>query len=279
MPYSSVAVPYALTTYSRIAARLTVSSPSDALALQFDRYINSVTDYIEGRTGRRFLLTKYTNEVYSFLEGVRQSVVLKQAPIVYVQTTATVTVNSTSATLAAADNRIKVGMPILGDGIAAGTTVAAVTGTALTLSQNASATYSALSSNISIIGLVSVQYRAGTPSNPTWTGFITDQFELVGDGKSGLVRVYGNLYGMNNLRATYWAGYLIDFTHEGDPTQHSLPYDLTELAERLVIRAYKRRDAEAEKTVSGPQSSVTWADFVDDIDIEVIDRYSRAIFA
>jgi len=279
MPYTSIAVPYALTTYTRIAARLTITNPSDALCTQFENYINSFTDYIEGRTGRRFLLTQYVNDTYAFIEGIRQYIALRQAPVVYLQTTATLTVNSTTVSLSAANGQIKVGMVVLGDGIAPNTTVAAISTTTLTLSTAATASYASHTGNITIIGLVGCQYRAGTPSNPSWTAYINDQFELMADGKSGVVRVYGNTFGVNNFRATYWAGYLIDFTKVGDPTSHNLPADLTDLCERLVVRAYKKRDAEAEKSVGGPQSNITWADLIDDVDTEVIERYARPIFA
>lgn len=53
--------------------------------------------------------------------------------------TVTTTSGSTSATLSAANADIKVGMKITGTGIAAGTVVAAVSGTSLTLSANATA--------------------------------------------------------------------------------------------------------------------------------------------
>ena len=53
--------------------------------------------------------------------------------------TATTTSGSTAVTLAAADSSIKTGMLVTGTGIAAGTYVAAVSGTSVTLSANATA--------------------------------------------------------------------------------------------------------------------------------------------
>lgn len=206
---ASILAPYALTNASRIGSRLTFTPSADQTTL-LENLINAATDFIESRTNRRFKSTAYTNEVYSFLEGIRQIVALRQAPV-----------------------------------------------TALT----------------------SVQYRAGTPSNPNWTSFITDQFELVSDGLSGLVRIYGNLFGINNLRASYTAGYLIDFTKIGDPTKHNLPADLTDLCERMVVRSYKRREGEAEKMVGGPQSTMTWNDYLDAADQDVLARYERYLLA
>ena len=56
-----------------------------------------------------------------------------------VTATATTTSGSTAVTLAAADSNIKTGMLVTGTGIAAGTYVAAVSGTSVTLSANATA--------------------------------------------------------------------------------------------------------------------------------------------
>ncbi len=205
----SILAGHALTNASRIGSRLTFT-PSAAQTTLLENLINAATDFIESRTNRRFKSTDYANELYSFLEGVRQIVALKQSPVTE---------------------------------------------------------------------LSSVQYRAGTPSNPSWTDFITDQFELVSDGASGLVRIYGNLFGINNLRVSYTAGYLIDFAHVEDPTKHTLPGDLTDLCERMVVRSYKRREGEAEKTVGGPQSSMTWNDYLDETDQDVLARYERYLLA
>ena len=56
-----------------------------------------------------------------------------------VTATGTTTSGSTAVTVAAADSSIKTGMLVTGTGVAAGTYVAAVSGTSVTLSQNASA--------------------------------------------------------------------------------------------------------------------------------------------
>ena len=56
-----------------------------------------------------------------------------------VTATGTTTSGSTAVTLAAADSSIKTGMLVTGTGVAAGTYVAAVSGTSVTLSQNATA--------------------------------------------------------------------------------------------------------------------------------------------
>lgn len=130
--------------------------------------------------------------------------------------------------------------------------------------------------NIPVTALSSLQYRAGTPSAPSWTSFIADQYEIVRDGKNGLVRVYGGLSrGENNIRATYVAGYKIDFTNVTDPTKHNLPFDITDLAERLITKKFKKRDAEGKSQESFERNSVTWESLLTQEDKDIIARYGR----
>lgn len=131
--------------------------------------------------------------------------------------------------------------------------------------------------NAPVISVSSLQYRAGTPSTPSWTSFTADQYELSGDGNSGLVKLYGgfNAAAINSLRATYVAGYLVDFTNIDDPTKHTLPSDLTDLAERLVIKRFKKRDLEGRTSETYNGATTTWGSFLEDEDKITLDRYRR----
>ena len=60
-------------------------------------------------------------------------------------------------------------------------------------------------------------------------------------------------------RVSYVAGYLIDFANAGDITKHTLPYDLTELCERLVTRWFKRREAEGKDSDGFNGGLTVWA--------------------
>lgn len=131
---------------------------------------------------------------------------------------------------------------------------------------------------IPVTALTSAQYRAGTPSNPQWTNFIADEFELVDDGKSGIVKFYSVLgipRGINNVRFTYTAGYKINFANAGDMTTHTLPADITDLCERLVIRWFKRREAEGRLNEGFEGGSVNWAQELASEDKQTIARYHR----
>lgn len=122
-------------------------------------------------------------------------------------------------------------------------------------------------------------YRAGLPSTPMWTAFIPDQYELLEDGKSGLVRVYGPLmiarYINNAIKATYEAGYLIDWNHYDDPTKHNLPTDLSELCENLVVRRLKRRDSGDKSSQAFDGSTVSWKDALTSDDQATLEAYNR----
>src|ERR1035437_8087301 len=110
-----------------------------------------------------------------------------------------------------------------------GTTVLSVSANSVTMSQPASVTQTG--ANFEISGLIKFQWRAGQPSNPSWTDFIQDQSELVEQGHSGIVRVYGVMPQMYNnmLRATYVAGFPYDWQNAGNNGgTHQVPADLTD---------------------------------------------------
>lgn len=127
-----------------------------------------------------------------------------------------------------------------------------------------------------VTALTSLQYRAGTPTTPAWTSYLSDDYELVNDGKSGLVRVYGGIYrGSNTIRATYTAGYKIAFDTPADSALHTLPFDLSDLAERLITKRLKKRDHEGKLNESFDGGTLTWDAFIDASDREIVNRYTR----
>jgi Phage gp6-like head-tail connector protein len=129
---------------------------------------------------------------------------------------------------------------------------------------------------VPIVSISSFQYRAGTPSTPSWTSFIADQYEIAGDGLAGLVRVYGGVpYGTNAIRATYIAGFLIDWDNITDITKHTLPDELSDICERIATKLWKRREAEGKTQESFESSSVTWGELIDAGDKEILDKYVR----
>lgn len=84
--------------------------------------------------------------------------------------------------------------------------------------------------NWPVTALSAAQYRPGTVSSPSWTDVPADDYQLVEDGKFGVVEVDLSIFGTNVLRFTYTAGYTIDFS----TASGHLPYEISDLCERLT---------------------------------------------
>lgn len=126
-----------------------------------------------------------------------------------------------------------------------------------------------------VTSLSVLQYSNGTPSAKGWTSYGADDYELCEDGKTGLVRVYGAIpYGTNKIRATYVAGYLIDFANAGTAT-HTLPADLTDVAERMIAKVFKRRENEGKESESFDGGNVVWEKYLSDDDKVILAKYKR----
>lgn len=129
--------------------------------------------------------------------------------------------------------------------------------------------------NIPIGTVTAVQYRAGLRTNPSWTNFAADDWDMSEDGKNGLLRIWGISTGINTIRVSYTAGYLIDFANAGSATAHTLPADLSDLAERLTIKVFQRREKEGRTSESFEGGSIQWKEHVDDLDQRTLDRYKK----
>lgn len=129
--------------------------------------------------------------------------------------------------------------------------------------------------NIPLISVSSLQYRTGLKSNPNYTSFNTDDWEIINDGAAGLIRVWGMSAAVNLIRISYIGGYLIDFSNAGSPTAHTLPLDLSDLAERLTVKVFKKREHEGKASEAFEGATVTWEKFITDDDRAVISRYTR----
>ena len=125
----------------------------------------------------------------------------------------------------------------------------------------------------------SLQFRAGLKSNPNWTEFVSDDWELMEDGSSGIIQIYGALIqGLNSVRATYTAGYKINFTNYGDNSTRTLPADVSDLTERMVVKLFKRRDAEGRQREDFNGGSVIWKEILSPEDEMTLAKYRRVNF-
>jgi hypothetical protein len=276
---------YALTTLQRVKDRLAISANSSDTVLT--RMINGATDFIERECGKsglerypndgHFVLKTYTNEVYTVRGSKQIYLPLRNAPVLYLIVTGNLTANNAVVTNVTPSNGIAKGMPLYAiDGLfPQDTVVASVSGTTVTMSAPASVTQTGATFEIS--GLISFQWRPGVPDAPNWTSFFPPQYELDQQGYSGIVRVYGPIPRIYNnmVRATYVAGYPVDWPNAGNGGTHLLPADLTNLCENLVVRIFKRAplDGKASENMSG--ATVSWRDKLDAFDLNVINNYKR----
>lgn len=267
---------------------ITVINQPPAFDLELTRMIDGCTDFIERQCGKsgperfpndgHFVQKTYTNEVYSVGGHHQEKLILRNAPVVYLVVSAQLTQGSAVATNVTPSSGITPGMLLYAaQGLfPSGTTVLSVSGSTVTMSQPAQATNTQAVFEIS--GLISFQWRAGTPDNPNWTSFFLPQYELEQQGYSGIVRVYGPMPRVysNMLRATYVAGYNVDWDNAGDNLTHTLPADLTNTCENLVVRVFKRRQLPglSGETMQGG-GTINWSSALDIIDTQVISSYRR----
>lgn len=276
----STLLPYALTTLERVKDRMFDTNVTAQQPTAFDsvliRMINGVTDWVERECGgRRFVMTRYTNEIYSATSARMKRLVLRQAPVTFLTVTGDTTVGSTTVASISNTTAMVVGMPIAGDGIPSGATVSSIGNTSIVISSAAISTGSTryLQAN----GIISFQYRAGPPSQPNWTAFINDQFELVNDGRAGVLRIYGSLpdFYSNMARVTYYAGYPVDWANAGNYSSHLLPADLSDMVENVVVRRFKRRLLAGKGSEGLEGATTSWNNDLDSDDLAVIGHYRR----
>lgn len=245
------------------------------------RMINSATKWVEKETGgRQFTQKLYPNEVYSSVSAQQRHLITKQIPVTCIVTSGTMTANSKVVTAIPSTAGMKAGMIIVNSSNLPAPQIITIVSvdsiTQITLSAAAQANMTSVYFQVN--GLLSFQWRAGTPSAPSWTDFIPDQFELVQDGKAGIIRLYGimpRLYD-NMVRITYYAGYLIDWANAGNETTHTLPSDLTDTTENLIVRNFKRRQNAGKLSEAFEGATTSWDREIDATDTDVLGHYRMA---
>lgn len=127
-----------------------------------------------------------------------------------------------------------------------------------------------------VVTLSSFQYSQGLPNARTWTDVPASDYELDPDPELGMIRASFHLTrGISTYRATYSAGYLIDFDNVADNSLHTLPADLVDLAERLVTKWYKRKEHIGKSSENFQSSTVNWMKEMEEEDKLTINRYRR----
>lgn len=130
--------------------------------------------------------------------------------------------------------------------------------------------------NIPVTAVSAVYYNVGTLSVPVWQAYLADEWSF--DQESGVITLEGNFpVGQKTVAVTYTAGYKIDFTNFGSAT-HTLPSDLTDLCERLVVKWFKKKDAEGKASEQYNGGSVQWDKELTPEDKSTLARYKRILF-
>lgn len=141
--------------------------------------------------------------------------------------------------------------------------------------------------NMPVFSISSFQWRAGTPTNPNWTDFIADQYELVDPRTdpisglvwypSGMIRVYGVLPRIYNnmIRVSYVAGYPVNWENPEDHDTHWLPGDITGVCENLVVRRFKRRNLAGKSSEAVSGATESWRKDIDQEDKDVLGQYRQ----
>lgn len=144
--------------------------------------------------------------------------------------------------------------------------------------------------NTPVFSISSFQWRAGTPSSPSWTDFIADQYELVDPRTdpisgtvwypSGEIRVYGVLPRLtsNMIRVSYVAGYPVNWNNPEDHNTHWLPGDITNVCENLVLRRFSRRQLAGKSSQALEGATTSWRNSLDQEDLDVLGQYRQINF-
>lgn len=129
--------------------------------------------------------------------------------------------------------------------------------------------------NAPVTTVSSIQYNSGSNSNPAWTSYLTDDYTNLGNGVVKVILPYG----YQNVRVTYTAGYKIDFDNQYTLANHTLPFDISNLCEKMVVKMIKKRESEGKTQESLRESSINWGSFIDAEDNIVINTYRRLMIA
>ncbi len=132
--------------------------------------------------------------------------------------------------------------------------------------------------NAPLITLTTIEYLSGSRSSPAWTAFTADdyvKFESMGV----IYFPSGMPSGVQNIRVTYTAGYLLDLSQSlYDDALNTIPFELVDLAERLAIKVFKKRESEGRSQETFRESSISWGSFMSSEDWSILANYKR-VFA
>jgi len=132
-----------------------------------------------------------------------------------------------------------------------------------------------------------LQVNDANDNTDSWSTIGTDRYFFYEDGRISFATNKGTfldsdsglfLAGRNKYRATYIAGYLIDFSNENDPDLHTLPQELEYACMKLVSGIFNSARAEGlEQTRIGDSWIRMKPLLFNDKELkEILDKYAKA---
>lgn len=112
--------------------------------------------------------------------------------------------------------------------------------------------------NYPVASLTSVQYRGGTWGATTWLDLNVNDYLLNENGKVTFAFAFPEAE--KYIKIVYTGGYKIDFDSESDPSLHTLPADLTQIATEIVAQTFNQRTSAGVLTESTEGQSITYKD-------------------
>ncbi len=118
-----------------------------------------------------------------------------------------------------------------------------------------------------LISVTRLQVNTSGDATPSWETIDTSRYHVYSDGRIVLQSPVGGfldidagnfLAAPNKYRATYVAGYLINFDQENDPAQHTLPGDLEYACLKLAGAMINSRKAEGISSARVGDVSMTY---------------------
>ena len=105
--------------------------------------------------------------------------------------------------------------------------------------------------------VAAVEFRTGVPASPIWMSYSNNGYLLY--LPQGFIRFFTRFRPTPQaFRLTYNAGYLINWNKEFDITQHTLPFDLTQVCTELVALTLNTRNSQGILTQTTEGQSVTF---------------------
>ncbi len=129
--------------------------------------------------------------------------------------------------------------------------------------------------NTPVSTVTKIEYKTGLNSSPSWVEYSVNDYDVM---PNGVIKI-SLPDGYQNVRVTYTAGYKIDFANQYNTANHTLPFDLSNLAEKMVIKLLKKRESEGKSQETLRDSTINWGSFIDSEDQVVINNYRRIYIA